>query len=348
MTKRFLSIVFLVGALMMLPACDWKSWVSHSCTTCTSGHGHDHAADGSPCCISLDGKPALTQRDFENKFNQLCMARPDIQQALSGLPVKQQQAFYDQFTDAMLGELLVDRYVKDSGLLDTPEYKTASQEAHAAVEAQLRNSVFHSDLQNKIKQGVTDELAQKFYEENRDRISIFKQTPFLDKVGGVTVQIIEVPKEADAKALATAAGKQDFAKVARDAQRKVKDLGLVSPRSTEVDENIRSRVAGYTNVPQVDVVKLSNGKFAVIKATAIQKDSYKPFSDPQVKEGVKAFLINKELGKAAHKTMEELKQKYGAIVHRDNIMQMVKSDVQPMAAEPTVIQEPVAPKSLKA
>lgn len=337
MSKKMLSIALLVSALAMLPACDWQKDLSHSCTTCTTNHGHDHAKDNSPCCISLDGKPALTQRDFENKFNQLCMARPDIQQALSGLPAEQQQAFYDQFADAMLAELLVSHYVKDAGLIDTPEYKIAAQQAHAAVETQLMNSLFQSDIFKKIEEEVTDEVAQKYYEENRDRVSIFKRAPFIDKVGGVTVQIIETAKESEAKSLAASAAKQDFAKIARDAQRKIKDLGLVTTRSMEVDEHIRSKVLGYSTVPQVEVVKLTNGKFAVIKATTIQKDSFKPFNDAEVKEAVKSFLIRNELGKAVTKTMDDLKQKYGAIVHRDNIMQMVKTDAQaaPSQAAPS-------------
>ncbi len=331
----------------MLPACDWKSWFSHSCTTCTSGH--DHGTDGSPCCISLDGKPALTQRDFENKFSQLCMARPDIQQALSGLPADQQQAFYDQFADAMLAELLVSHYVKDAGLLESEEYKMAAKQAHEAVETQLKNSIFQSDLYKKIEQEVTDAVAQKYYEENRDRVAIFKRAPFIDKVGGVSVQMIEAGKESEAKSLAASAQKQDFAKVAKDGQRKVKDLGLVSPRSMEVDEHIRSKVMGYTSVPHVEVVKLANGKFAVIKATAIQKDTFKPYSDPEVQQAVKSFLIRNELGKAVTKTMDELKQKYGAVVHRDNIMQLVKSDVQSAPAQEMPVQEAVvAPKQLKA
>ncbi len=350
MTKNFLSIVFLVSALIMLPGCDWswKSLFTQSCTSC-SGHGHDHGNDSSACCISLDGKPALTQRDFENKFNQLCMARPDIRQALAGLPAEQQQAFYDQFADAMLAELLVSHYVKDAGLLESPEYKMAAQQAHDAVETQLKNSIFQSDIFKKIEREVTDEIAQKYYEENRDRAAIFKRAPFIDKVGGVSVHMIEVPKETEAKSLAAQTQKQDIIKVARDAQRKVKNLGLVTPRSMEVDEHIRSKVMSYTTVPQVEVVKLTNGKFAVIKATAIQKDTFKSFNDPEIKEAVKSFLIRNELGKALTKTMDELKQKYGAIIHRDTIMQLIKSDTQhePMQEE-SVQEQSSASKALKA
>ncbi len=47
--------------------------------------------------------------------------------------------------------------------------------------------------------------------------------------------------------------------------------------------------------------------------------------------------------------MDDLKQKYGAIVHRDNIMQLVKSDVQAAPAEQAPAQEAVvAPRQLKA
>jgi hypothetical protein len=215
----------------------------------------------------------------------------------------------------------------------------AAQQAHAAVETQLMNSIFQSDLFKKIEQEVTDTVAQKYYEENRDRVAIFKRAPFIDKLGGVTVQIIETPKEAQAKSLAAQAQKSNFAQVAKDAQLKVKNLGLVSPRSMEVDEHIRSKVMGYTTVPQVDVVKLSNGKFAVIKATAIENDTFKSFSDSEVKEAVKSFLIRNELGKAVTKTMDELKQKYGAVVHRDNIMQLAKSDLHGAGAQEAIVQD---------
>lgn len=325
---------------MMLPACDWRSWFSGACKSCT-----DHGTE-SVCCISMEGKPAVTQHDFDNKFNQLCMARPDIQQALASLPVEQQQAFYDQFADAIIAELLVAKYVEEAGLNKTAEYKEAARQAHEAVETQLMNSVFQSDLFKKIEKEITDEIAQKYYEENRDRVAIFKRAPFIDKIGGARVQMIEVAKEAEAKVLAEQARKQDFARVARDAQRKVKDLGLVTSRSMEVDEHIRSKVMGYATAPQVDVVKLSHGKFGVIKVTQIEHDTYKPFSNPEVKEAVKAFLMRNELGKTVTKTMEELKQKYGVVVHRDVITRLVKNDVP--AARVEADKEAVAPKALKA
>ncbi len=349
MQKRFFSLIFLVSALMMLPACDWKSWFTHSCTTCDSHLEHDHGHDNGACCISLNGKPAVTQRDFENKFNQLCMSRPDIQQALSSLPVEQQQAFYAQFSEAILAELLVSRYVELSGLKNSPEYKAASKEAHAAVEVQLMNTMFQSDLYKKIEKEITDQVAEKYYEENRDRIAIFKRAPFIDKAGGVVIQMVDGLKEQAANALAASAKNQDFAKVAKNGQYKVKNLGLINQRSMEVDEQVRSKVMGYTSVPQVDVVKLSNGKFAVIKATAIEKESFKPYSDPEVKEAVKSFLIRNELGKSVNKTMDELKQKYGAIIHHENIMKLVKSGVQAAPAQVEPVQEPAAaPRQFKA
>ena len=43
--------------------------------------------------------------------------------------------------------------------------------------------------------------------------------------------------------------------------------------------------------------------------------------------------------------MDELKQKYGAVVHRDNIMQLVKSDVQSAPAQEMPVQEAVVAKT---
>lgn len=321
----------------MLPACDWKSWMSHSCTTCGHHEKAHRAHDGSETCISLEGKPVFTQKDFENKFNDLCQARPEIRQALESIPAEQQQGFYDQFAEAILAELLIERYMKENGLTNSPEYKKAAQEAHAAVETQLMNSMFQSDIFKKIEQEITDEMAEKYYEENRDRIAVFKRPPFIESMGGVSAVAIEGLKQADAQALAARAQKEDFNQLAQELKRKVKDLGLVNGRSMDVDEHIRSKVLGYSSTPQVDVVKLSNGKYAVVKATEIKKDTFKPYSDPEVKESVKSFLIRNELGKAVTKTMEELKQKYGAVIHRDVIMKNVKN--APMEMHEEAVQE---------
>ncbi|GEM_PF-2637964 len=347
MKNRFLTVIFLVSALMMLPACDWKSWMSHSCNTCSHHGAHDHGSDNSACCISLNGKPAYSQKDFENKFNDLCQARPDIKQALQNLPAEQQQGFYDQFAEAVLAELLITRYMKEEGLTDSPEYKKAAQQAHEAVETQLMNNMFQSHIFKQIEKEITDEMAEKYYMENRDRIAIFKRAPFIDALGGVSVVVIEGLKQAEAQDLAKRAEKQDLKRVAQESNRKVKDLGLVTARSMDVDENVRSKVLGYSSAPQVDVVKLANGKYAVVKATAITKDTFKPYSDQDVKESVKSFLIRNELGKAVTKTMEDLKQKYGAVIHRDVIMKNIKN--APMAEEVEVVTtEVVAPQTTNA
>ncbi len=80
--------------------------------------------------------------------------------------------------------------------------------------------------------------------------------------------------------------------------------------------------------------------------TALQKDSFKPFSDPEIQEAVKGFLIRNELGRAVAQTIEELKQKYSAVIHRDAIMKMIAAPAQAVDLE----QEPetVAPRPLKA
>ncbi len=349
MQKKFLSLIFLISALVMLPACDWKSWVSHSCTSCSDTGAHHHGAEGSACCISLDGKSVLTQHDFENKFNQLCAARPDIQQALAALPAEQQQAFYDQFAEAMLAELLVARYVKQEGLANTLEYRKAAQEMHAAVETQLTNNVFQSDLLKKVEQQVTDQAAEQYYLENRDRVPLFKRAPFIDKIGGAELVVVEgFAKEADAQAFAKRASKQDITQLAKEAQRKMKKLGLVTVRSMEVDESIRSKVATYTTSSQIDVVKLNNGKFAVIKVVTVQPDTFKSFNTPEVRESVRSLLIRNELGKAVTLAMDELKQKYGAIIHRDNIMKLIKSDVVPQGEIQEETKDAAAPKALNA
>lgn len=319
MQKRFLHLAFLVSALMMLPACDWVKSMRHSCSTCTSSHNHDHSGDNSACCVSLNGKTAVTQKDFENKLNQLCDARPDIAQALQNLPTEQKQAFTEQLIEAMLNELLIERYAEETGLTKSPEYIKAAKEAHAAVETQLKNSAFQSDLFKKIEKEVTDAAAEKFYVDSRDVSPMFKRPPFIDKAGGVQTLVIEGLKESDAKSLAARAQKGDFAKLAKEVQLKVKDLGLVTPHAMQVDEAIRSKVLGYSVAPQVDVVKLANGKFAVIKVVDIKKDSFKSFSSPEVKEAVRSFMIRNELGKAVAATMEELKQKHNVVIHRDKL-----------------------------
>jgi hypothetical protein len=209
------------------------------------------------------------------------------------------------------------------------------------------NNMFQSHIFKQIEKEITDEMAEKYYMENRDRIAIFKRAPFIDALGGVSVVVIEGLKQAEAQDLAKRAEKQDLKRVAQESNRKVKDLGLVTARSMDVDENVRSKVLGYSSAPQVDVVKLANGKYAVVKATAITKDTFKPYSDQDVKESVKSFLIRNELGKAVTKTMEDLKQKYGAVIHRDVIMKNIKN--APMAEEVEVVTtEVVAPQTTNA
>ncbi len=339
MHKNFLIITIVISGLMMLPACDWKSWMSHSCSSCSSQSCHDHGQNGDnndACCISLEGKTAFTQTDFERKLDSLCQARPEIKQALQSIPADQQQAFYDQLAQAMLAELLVNRYVQEQGLTQTEDYKKAAQEAHAAVETQLMNSLFQSDLFKKIEKEITDDVAQKYYEENRDRAVIFKRQPFIEKAGGVQVQIIDGLSEAEAKKIDALAQKKGLNAAAKETQRKVKNLGLINGRSLEVDEHIRSLVMGKTTAPAIEAVKLTNGKHAVVEIVKIFPDTFKSFSDPEVKDAVRSFLMRNELGKAVGRTMDELKTKYNAVIHHDVIRKAVGA---PIIDEQVVISE---------
>ncbi len=338
MQKKLLTLLACAGLAIVLPGCDWKSWTTSSCGSCGHhGHAHDHGNDTSAPCISLEGKSVFSRNDLENKFNDLCQINPGIQQAVAGLAPEQRQGFYDQLAEAVLAELLVARYMKEEGLTESEDYKRAARQAHEAVETQLMNNMFQTHLYKQIEKEITDEVAEKYYTENRDRLPIFKRPPFIENLGGVSTLAIEGLKQSDAQIVASRAEKQDFNRLAQEAQRKVKDLGLVTARSTEVDENIRSKVLGYSSAPQVDVVKLANGKYAVVKATAITKDTFKPYNSPEVKDAVKGLLIRNELGKAVTKTIEDLKQKYGAIIHRD------APQAQPMMSE-SAVEEESAPK----
>lgn len=335
MNKPLFSLIFLVAALVMLPGCQWPEWLKFPSTT-SCDHCGPH--DTSPCCISLGGKPVATQKSFEQKLNQLCMAQPGIQQALASIPAEQQQGFYDQLLDGMLAELLIARYVDQEGLTKLPEYKQALEDAYKMVEQQLMQNLFQSHLMKKIEKDITDEMAERYYADNRTTNAIFKRPPFLAKAGGAKIQAIEGLTETQANDLAKLAVKQDLARVAKDSQRKVQDYGLVNSRS-DVDEAIRAKAVGYTAVAQVDVVKTAKNKYAVIKVTAIVPDEFKPYSDPEVQQAVKMFLLRNEMGKAVTRTIDELKQKHSAVIHRDAIAPYVKNN-QPQAAPAQ--EQPVA------
>ena len=338
MNKNFIALALLTAFCAFFPKCG---------TSSTPAGARDNGAGSGESVILIDGRPVVSESEFQKKIEQVCAAQPNIRQVLFSLAADQQRAFFAQLADAVLAEELVKRFVKEQGLTSTPEFIQSAQEAHALVETQLINNMFQTALLRDIQAALTDAQAEQFYMENRDRVGFFKRPPFVEKAGGAVLSIVEGLSERQAQEIVQQSKSVDLLTLARGLQKKVKDLGLVNSRSTNVDEAVRGRAATITSVPLVEAIKLSNGKYAVIKAREDYQDTYLPYQNPEVMDAVKNFMIRNELGKAMQKTLEELKQKYQADIRQDVLAKFVKVEA-PVAPAMAEEQEAARPQAVQA
>jgi len=96
-TKNLFKSAVIVLALLSLPSCKWfsKNQEGLDCDTCCT-------SDSNATLLTINGKPALTQRDFDNLITEITEANEQAKLMLQLIP-----DFREQFFKAKNKQLLL-------------------------------------------------------------------------------------------------------------------------------------------------------------------------------------------------------------------------------------------------
>jgi len=301
--------IFLVAgfiSLIMLPGCKWfetsKEEVVSASTRSSAQPVSEEMLTGD-VIVTMNGKPIITSGILEEEKENIFKSNPQIRAAIAFMDPK---VLDRNLTDGLVGQAVVDQYVKEQKLNQSDEYKAELRDAQKAIERMLNAKYFSQ----KFKVSVTDAEVKDFYETNKDTMP-----GLLLSQGGVVASGIEFDDEGIAKEFAAKA-RGNFKKAADDAglSSKIKDFKMVNSQSIGIDSALRDKIIAIKHVPSVEIIPVGKS-FWVINATAKEEAKYRPFE--QLKDNIKQELEKNKRGEMFEKEVNELKKKYNIVINED-------------------------------
>lgn len=317
--KKFLSVLLLAFSVLAIPGCKWFNQAKEKvhCATCPLEEKASHHNDGSPVLINVNGKPALTAKEFEDFINKAVEGNEQVKLWMQFVPDFKEQVFKSKLRSVTINE-----WAKKEGIRNTKEYRDKEK----VMMDSIRDSL---DLEEFVKRHdveINDDEAKKYYEENK------KQDPrIMISAEGVKASGVSLKNQTETNEFAEAVKKNNGSldKLAKEKKLTVTPFGIVNDESV-IDAKIKEKVNATKTFPNVIVVKDEKGKFWVVVAQSKEKAQFRPFD--QVKDLVKKLLKPKKLEEILEKEATKLEKEYN-ITHDNSYFEAQRKKAESDAQE---------------
>jgi hypothetical protein len=344
--NKFLSIMLVAFTIVALPSCKWfsQSKEDGQCKSCPGSSETVEHKDGSAAIITVEGKPVLTAKEFEDFINKAAEGNEQVKLWMQFVPDFKEQVFNAKKRSVIIGE-----WAKKQGIRNSKEYRDKERILMDSIRENLDSEEFikRHDVE------VNDEEANKYYEENKAQDPRIITSPEGVKAFGISLK-----NQAEANEVAEAAKKNhsNLEKLAKDKKLSVTQFGVVNEESV-IDNKIKEKILSTKTFPAVLVVKDEKGKFWVVIAKSKEKAQFRPFE--QVKDLIKKLLKPKKLEEMLEKELPKLEKEYNVVSDKSYFEeQRKKSENDAQEAMKALAQtsksetsekkagEPVAPKGV--
>ncbi len=294
--QQTLRLSLLVTFLLLLPSCkdvDQEKKKSVSVPVVLKGE----------VLFTIDGKPKITVDSFEKYRDQFFEIQPQYKQVLQFMPPAEKIRIDQNIFQNMMNEILFQEWVEKNQIDKRKGYQ---DDLKMIIDMGKRNlAIKFYQEQNPIK--VTETEIKKFYEDNKDKMQEFMESP-----GGVNAKGVKFENEADAKnflkEVKNAGG--NLEKVAKDAGHKIEELKQINQMSFHIDSPVRQKLLELKNFPTHLYVKAGEVHH-VLQADSKDNPTYVPFD--KVKPGLENYLKQQKMGDMLTKGAEELRKKYKGV-----------------------------------
>jgi PPIC-type PPIASE domain len=326
-----------LSLLLLLPSCeplDWfKKQFGGECATCES---HMSLAPvnkelAEEAVITFGDKVVLKGAEFEQNVELLMQSQAGIKDIIACMSPEQREQVFENILMGLVNERLISEWVGNQGLDKTAEYREQARRAHEAVDRDLAIRAFEREIVKNIK--FSDDEAKSWYQKNKERLL---SQPFLETVGGIKAEGVNVGSEKDAKDFAGKVKGSSLAKTAQDAKKSVVDFGLVTVQSTSLDPQIRTKIVALKQLPSTEIIKAGDNKYWVVHATSKVEPTFCDFA--KVKDIVKDRMKEERAMEYLRKKVDEIASQAKVIVNKEylkkrNQQAATQSQVQQVAAE---------------
>lgn len=282
--------------------------------------------------LTIDGQPALTVRDFEQYEEQIFQANPQLRSMMAVMPDIEKNLF-----DALASQELLWADAVRKGVDQSPEFNREVEQNVRMIKRGLAVRNFQKD--NTVT--ISDADIKKYYDDNKE--TIYQMAP-----SGIQTTMVVFDKEPEARAfMEKAKGKSDFAKFAQDSKLNARNLGRINDQSSYIDESVKKTVLGTKKFPSTLVMKMDDGKWAVIHVKSKEEAKYYPLD--QAREDARTRLYNEKMAKLLTDTLEKLKKEYNAVENTQYFAKKAaeragNAEKEPMMLPSMAMQAPDAPE----
>lgn len=294
-----------LSSLLILPGCAIFDYIksnmgsSGSSTTVSSASSETASVnDGSPVLLSIDGKPVVTERSFEEYFTQFIEANPRLQSMIQFMPNAKKEIF-----NGMVNERILLAWGEKNGIHNDPNYQKELEQAVRMVKTGLAAKQFEKDLIGKVS--VTEKEMKDYYNAHKDPELVVSP-------GGIKSQGAEFDSKEKAQSVLNKVQENptQFASVVGASN--VKDFAPINSHSFDVDKAIKEKALSLkAEYPKAFMAETSDNKYWVVVLLSKEDTQYRSFDE--VKEGLSNMLEREKAMKIYNEKIGDLKKKYNVV-----------------------------------
>lgn len=299
------KIVFSLSVALLLSGCEMLDFLSSKIKSgsCCSSKKHTHADtkiathDTSKVLLTIGGKPAITENDFNEYYDQFIASNPRMQAMIQFMPNAKKEIF-----NGMVNERLLLAWGEKNNIHQSDDYQKELEQGMRMVKMGLAAKQFEKDVIGKIT--ITDAQMRDYYQAHKD--------PELIAVpGGIKVQGVSFDTKEKAEQFLDRVKNtpQEFKKLA--GKQDVKEFAPITQNSFDIDKDVKEAVLAVTSYPKALLVKASDNKYWVVVALEKQKTEYRSFEE--VKDGIKSMIEREKAMKIYTDKLAELKKEYDVV-----------------------------------
>ncbi len=290
-TKSFYGLA--VATLLVLSGCD-MCCKKKSCSTSSCSSSTPDANDSSAVLLTIGGKPAITESQFDVYYDQFIASNPRLQGMIQFLPNARQEIF-----KGMANEEIVMHWAEENSVASDAEYQKELDQAIKMIKRGLAAKSFEKNVVGKV--AVAEAEMKDYYEKH-------KNPELVVAPGGIKALGVEFDSKAQAQAFLTKVTPTNFKSVADSEKHKVREFAPINEFSFDVDKNVKDKVSAIKAFPSVTLIEGSDKKFWVVNAVSKEEAKYRSFDE--VREGLKSVIEREKMAKIWTDKIDELKKKY--------------------------------------
>jgi hypothetical protein len=289
-------------ALLLLPGCGILDLIKSKL-----GEGSSSSAqvstvtsssldDGSKVLMSIDGKAMITEKTFNEYYEQFVAANPRLQSMIQFMPNAKKEIF-----NGMANERVLLAWGDKQGLHESEDYRKEFEQGVRMIKIGLAAKQFEKDLVGKVP--VTDKELHEYYDSHKD-------PELVSAPGGIKTEGMEFDSKDEAQAF--------FDKVKADPKgfkaaggSEVKEFAPVNKFSFDVDKAVKEKIVDLTSFPKVLMVEGSDKKYWVVAALSKEETQYRSFDE--VKEGLQKMIEREKMMKIYTDKISGLKKQYNVV-----------------------------------